>query len=81
MTGMERDIEQAANLSRRYSRQGHLQRSNPGQGGQVSDWRTRRDKRYARRVEDGGRLVAAHLPHDYHGKEGTYINHGCRCPD
>ena len=38
-----------------------------------------RAERYALRVEKDGRLVAAHLPRDYHGKDGTYGNHGCRC--
>lgn len=36
-------------------------------------------ERYAMRVEVDGRLVAAHLPEDYHGRQGTYSNHGCRC--
>lgn len=44
-------------------------------------WKERKEGRYALRVEVGGRLVAAHLPPEYHGRDGTYVNHGCRCTD
>ena len=38
-------------------------------------------RRHALRVEVDGRMVAAHLPHEMHGKPGTYGNHGCRCEE
>lgn len=47
----------------------------------MSDWKREKAERYALRVEVNGRLVAKHLPFDYHGKDGTYVNHGCRCED
>lgn len=40
---------------------------------------SRKVARFALRVEVDGRLVAAHLPPEMHGREGTYGNHGCRC--
>jgi len=42
----------------------------------VSTWRKRQ---FADRVLVDGRLVAAHLPADFHGVLSTYTNHGCRC--
>ena len=39
-----------------------------------------RRRRLALRVEVEGRMVAAHLPPEMHGREGTYGNHGCQCP-
>lgn len=39
-----------------------------------------RKARFATRVMVNGRLVAPGLPKGSHGKEGTYTNHGCRCP-
>ena len=39
----------------------------------------RRNSRKEKRVEIDGRMVAAHLPEEDHGKEGTYTNHACRC--
>lgn len=47
----------------------------------MSDWKREKAERYALRVEVNGRLVAEHLPFDYHGKDGTYVNHGCQCDD
>lgn len=36
--------------------------------------------RLALRVLVNGRMVAAHLPPESHGRESTYGNHGCQCP-
>lgn len=39
----------------------------------------RQSERHALRIEIDGKLVAAHLPEEQHGRENTYGNHGCRC--
>ena len=41
----------------------------------------RRAARKDKRVEIDGKMVAAHLPDESHGKESTYTNHSCRCEE
>ena len=40
-----------------------------------------RKEKFALREEIDGVMVATHVPPENHGRDSTYVSHGCRCDE